>query len=233
MNLFREICYYSRTHKSSIVKNTLFLIVIRNALISDILMRSAIIFLISIALFYSSVKAFIINFDNLSLDLFNIPYIILSVVFIVMLTIITRIILWTFTIYYMYAAHKTAWESVQKVISLCLRQWKETIIFLLINLGLGIAIGIATALAVIVLLLALVLAGAILFGIGFLIYKLSAVLFIPLMIIGIILLVILIAALIIGSLMISVPATTFFGYYQMDFMKSLIKKQVKTGSKPL
>src|SRR3989338_9305814 len=129
---YNDICYYSRTHKSSIVKNTLFLIVLRNALISDILMRSAIIFLISIALFYSSVKAFIINFDNLSLDLFNIPYIILSVVFIVMLTIITRIILWTFTIYYMYAAHKTAWESVQKVISLCLRQWKETIIFLLI-----------------------------------------------------------------------------------------------------
>jgi len=41
---YNDICYYySRTHKSSIVKNTLFLIVLRNVLISDILMRSAII----------------------------------------------------------------------------------------------------------------------------------------------------------------------------------------------
>ena len=40
---YNDICYYSSTHKSSIVKNTLFLIVLRNVLISDILMRSAII----------------------------------------------------------------------------------------------------------------------------------------------------------------------------------------------
>lgn len=180
--------------------------------------------LLSAALAYPVIRTFISNMDNLSMGLFNIKYIIFAVVTIALLSILCWVFVNLLTVYFMYVSDRTAWPALKGAIRLCGREWKEVAIFLLLNLALGILAGIVTVILMFIMVLILLLGGAILFGIGFILYKVAAALLIPLIVIGVIIAIAAAIVFVIAMLMVMVPFTTFFAYYRLDFMRGLVNK---------
>jgi hypothetical protein len=160
-----------------------------------------------------------------SLDSMNLAYLILAGMIFVLLVIIFSIInsfLNLFAIYYMYLKNKGAWHSLQQVVAIFKREYKEMLIFWLLNIGIGIIYTLAIILAIIVAFIALAIVGGILFAIGLLIYLVANVMLIPLIILAVPLGMILFLAFVLMLAAVSVPFVVFLVNWKIDFMKRLL-----------
>lgn len=173
---------------------------------------------------YPFIKVFLLGNGNFSQLLNFLPLIIIGVLAILVM-IAVGLLISIFTIYYMFINKKRAWYSFKKVFSLFRKEWKEMIVFLLLNFVLGILVGIIMFVIFLAVAFTAVLIAGFFFLMGFILYKIASVLLVFLIVmavlLGIVLLIILIAAL----LMASVPFATFFAYYRLDFMKNLLGKK--------
>lgn len=167
------------------------------------------------------------NPAGFNLDTLPPVYIIATVVLGIMIMVGFSLLDWaivTLVFPHMYFRGQRAAASLRSVARLFQREYKEILMLLLMEFLITIIVGIILMLVILLLLVVFALIGAVFFIPGYLWYASAEQLLIPLIIAGGVIATILIVGLALSILVASVPPMVFFTYYDLEFMKRLLKK---------